>query len=1100
MKSSHSYQKFIIVSIFFFIHHLYAQDMSLDWAHGFGSTSYDVSRDMTIDDSGYVYVTGQFSGTVDFDPGTNSVLYTSHGNEDIFIQKLDSFGNLVWAKQIGNIFTSDANSITTDDSGYVYVTGYFNDTVDFDPGSGTYNLISAGGIDIFILKLNSSGDFIWAKSTGGISYDRGRTIRIDNYGNIYVSGEFGGTTDLDPGLGVSSFTSYGQSDAFVLKLDATGNFVWAKRRGSIQLDQDNDMVLDASNNIYLTGLFADTVDFDPGAGITNKISNGDADIVIQKLNSSGDLIWVKTMGGSYIDMGMSISLDTNGYVYSVGNFSNLVDFDPNSGTQMVSSLGEYDAYVIKLDTLGNFVWVKTIGGASNDVARAITVKPNGDLICSGVYSGTSDLDPGSGVISRSTTGIYDLDIYIQKLDPNGNLIWVKTMGSPSNDIPNAIRLTSNDQVYTTGYFSGNLDFDPNADTFSISNQGNSDYFIQKLKPCVTTSSIDYQTACSSYTWINGVTYTSNNNTATTILANNAGCDSVVTLNLILYQPSSDTQTITSCGNYTWIDGNTYTSNNNTATHTLTNSLGCDSVIYLNLTILNHAASTDVHMQCDSLVWIDGITYYSSNNTATYTFPNVASNSCDSIVSLDLTILSDSTTHTITACDSFNWIDGNTYYSSNNSASHTLTNGHGCDSTIILDLTLNNSNSSIDYITACDSFTWLDGITYTLSNNTAVHTITNSLGCDSIITLDLTIHNSDQTTETIVSCDAYTWIDGITYYSNNNTATHSLTNSNGCDSIIALNLTIHQSDSLTDVISACGNYTWINGTNYTSSNSLDSMIFVNSNGCDSIVYLDLTINHPSTSTDTITTCDNYTWIDGITYTSNNTTATHILSNSLGCDSVVTLNLTIHHSSNTTDVVSACQNYTWINGVSYTSSTNNPTYTLTNAQGCDSIVALDLTIIPVDTSVIRNGLTLDAQATNASFQWIDCNTNTNIPNQTSSLYQVENSGQYAVEVTQNNCTDTSSCFTFVNVGIAQNTSIEDVSIYPNPTNDIVSILIKGNFSTSKIRLIDQVGHQLMFKQLDSQQLNYSLDLAHLSTGTYYIEIIIDESIYRYPVFKL
>ncbi|UTW66854.1 SBBP repeat-containing protein [bacterium SCSIO 12643] len=1099
MKSPDFFLKFILISVFFFIQHLYAQDMSLDWAHGFGGTSYDVSQDMTIDDSGYVYVTGYFNTNVDFDPGVNSVLYTAYGNDDIFIQKLDSFGNLVWAKHIGNGYNDRANSIATDDSGYVYVTGYFNDTIDFDPGVGVYNVISTGGPDMFILKLNSSGDFIWVKSTEG-AYSSGENICLDHTGNIYVSGEFGGIIDLDPGLGVSSFTSYGQSDAFILKLDTLGNFVWAKRRGSIHVDKDNDMILDRFHNIYLTGYFADTVDFDPGVGVTNKISNGDADIVIQKLNSSGDLIWVKTMGGSYIDMGMSISLDTNGYVYSAGLFSNLVDFDPNSGTQMISSQGEYDAFVLKLDTLGNFIWVKTIGGVSNDVARSITVKPNGDIICSGVYSSTCDLDPNSGVISRSTSGIYDFDIYIQKLDANGNLIWVKTMGSTFNDLPNAIISTANNQIYTTGYFSANMDFDPNADTFSISNQGNSDYFIQKLKPCVSTSSIDHQTACNSYTWINGVTYTANNNTATTILANNAGCDSVVTLNLTLYQPSSDTQTITACGNYTWIDGNSYSSNNNTATHTLTNSQGCDSVIYLDLTILNNAASTDIQMQCDSLVWIDGITYYTSNNTATYTFANVASNGCDSIVSLNLTILSDSTTYTVTACDSFNWIDGNTYYLSNNSASHTLTNSHGCDSTIILDLTLNHSTNSMDYITACDSFTWLDGITYTLSNNTAVHTITNSLGCDSIITLDLTIHNSDQTTETITSCDSYTWIDGITYYSNNNTATHTLTNSNGCDSIITLNLIINQSDSITDIISACGSYTWINGTNYTSNNVIDSMLFVNSNGCDSIVYLDLTINYPSSSIDTIVACDNYTWIDGITYTSNNTTATHTLINSLGCDSVVTLNLTIHHSNNSTDIITACQNYTWINGVTYTTSTSNVKHTLANAQGCDSILVLDLTIIPVDTSVIRNGLTLDAQATNASFQWVNCNTNAYIPNQTNSSYQIENSGQYAVEVTQNNCTDTSSCFTFINVGIEQNRSIGDISVYPNPTKDAIFISIKGSFSTSKIRLLDQVGHQLMYKQSDIRQLNYSLDLTHLATGTYYIEIIIDESIYRYPVFKL
>ena len=195
-----------------------------------------------------------------------------------------------------------------------------------------------------------------------------------------------------------------------------------------------------------------------------------------------------------------------------------------------------------------------------------------------------------------------------------------------------------------------------------------------------------------------------------------------------------------------------------------------------------------------------------------------------------------------------------------------------------------------------------------------------------------------------------------------------------------------------------------------------------------------------------------------------------------------------------MVTACQSYTWINGITYTSNTSNVSHTLANAQGCDSTTILNLTIIPVDTSIIRNGLTLDAQASNASFQWIDCNTNTYIPNQTSSLYQVGNSGQYAVEVTQNNCIDTSSCFTFINVGIKPNTLTEGVSIYPNPTNDILFIHIKVNFNTSEIRLLDQVGHQLIHKKSNIQLLNHRLDLTHLVTGTYYLEVIVDESIYR------
>ena len=258
--------------------------------------------------------------------------------------------------------------------------------------------------------------------------------------------------------------------------------------------------------------------------------------------------------------------------------------------------------------------------------------------------------------------------------------------------------------------------------------------------CDPTTGTDVQVACEEFTWIDDITYTSSNNTATDTLINSAGCDSIITLNLTVNNATTGTDTQTACDNYTWIDGNTYTLSNNSAMWTLTNSQGCDSTVTLNLTINNSNSGTDVQ----------------------------------------------------TACDSYTWIDGNTYNSSNNTASHVLTNASGCDSTVTLNLTINNSNTGTDVQTACDSYTWIDGITYNSSNNTSTHILTNASGCDSTVTLNLTINNSNTGTDVQTACDSYTWIDGITYNSSNNTSTHILTNASGCDSTVTLNLTIFSS--------------------------------------------------------------------------------------------------------------------------------------------------------------------------------------------------------------------------------------------------------------------------------------------------------------------
>ena len=452
---------------------------------------------------------------------------------------------------------------------------------------------------------------------------------------------------------------------------------------------------------------------------------------------------------------------------------------------------------------------------------------------------------------------------------------------------------------------------------------------------------DTQNACDSYTWIDGVTYTSSNSSATILLTAIGGCDSLVTLDLTIGNSNTGIDTQTSCDTYTWIDGNTYTTSNNSATWILTNAAGCDSTVTLDLTITNSNSGTDSQTSCDTYTWIDGNTYTTSNNSATWILTNAAG--CDSTVTLDLTITnSNSGTDTQGACDTYTWIDGNTYTVSNNSATWILTNAAGCDSTVTLDLTITNSNTGTDTQSACDTYTWIDGNTYTATNNSATVMLSTIDGCDSLVTLDLTINNSYSTTDVQGACDSYTWIDGNTYTTSNNTASFMLSSMTGCDSLVTLDLTIDNSLVGTDAQSACDSYTWIDGVTYTSSNNTATILLTASGGCDSLVTLDLTIGNSNTGIDTQNACDTYTWIDGNTYTVSNNSATWILTNAAGCDSTVTLDLTITNSNSGTDTQTACDTYTWIDGNTYTTSNNSATWILTNTAGCDSTVTLDLTI--------------------------------------------------------------------------------------------------------------------------------------------------------------
>jgi len=449
------------------------------WAKGMGGTSSDAGRSIALDSSGNVYTAGWFHGTVDFDPGAGTSILTSAGTRDIFISKLDAAGNFLWAKSLGGTSEDYGSSIAVDGSGNVYTTGFFSLTVDFDPGAGTSNLTSAGGQDIFISKLDAAGNFLWAKSIGGTSHEFSYSIAVDGTGNVYTTGYFLETADFDPGAGTSNLVSAGSYDIFISKLDAAGNFVWAKSMGGTAFDYGNSIAVDSSGNVYTTGYFSLTVDFDPGAGTSNLTNAGLEDIFISKLDAAGNYLWAKRIGGISRDYGESIAVDGFGNVYTTGNFQGTVDFDPGAGMVNLTSTGNEDIFISKMDAAGNFLWAKRIGDIARDYGKSIAVDGSGNVYTTGNFQGTVDFDPGTGTSNLTSTGLDD--IFISKLDAAGKFLWAKSMGGTYEDFGSYIAVDGSGNVYTTGWFKGTIDFDPGAGISNLTSIGNSwDIFISKL--------------------------------------------------------------------------------------------------------------------------------------------------------------------------------------------------------------------------------------------------------------------------------------------------------------------------------------------------------------------------------------------------------------------------------------------------------------------------------------------------------------------------------------------------------------------------------------------------------------------------------------------
>ena len=384
-----------------------------------------------------------------------------------------------WARSAGVSNNDYGNSITTDDLNNVYITGRFDGVVDFDPGAGISTLTSNGGSDIFIQKLDSDGNFIWAKSMGGTASDYGLSITTDASNNVYATGRFSRTVDFDPSTSTANLTSVGSFDIFVLKLDKNGNFEWAKSFGGSSGDYGYSVSINNSNQVLITGYFRNTVDFDPSTNTFNLISKGGYDIFIEKLDSDGNFIWAKSVGGTASDYGYSIISDRFDNIYISGRYSSTVDFDPNVGTFNSTAVGGTDVYIEKLDANGNFIWVKTIEGTSNGYGNSLDIDTSGNILLTGRFRGTMDFDPSS---SNFNITAVSYDIFIQKLDQNGDFIWAKSFtGSGSNE-GNYLRTDKAGNIYVTGRFENSADFDPGASTLNLTAIGDNDIFIAKLDP------------------------------------------------------------------------------------------------------------------------------------------------------------------------------------------------------------------------------------------------------------------------------------------------------------------------------------------------------------------------------------------------------------------------------------------------------------------------------------------------------------------------------------------------------------------------------------------------------------------------------------------
>ena len=404
-------KKILLVIVVFnhFITIGYSQFADFKWAKGIVSNENVSPSAVETDKEGNIFIAGEFSGKADFDPGMNSFYLESFGYDDVFLQKLTSDGRLIWVRQIGENYNDVANDLTLDTLNNIYITGTFSRTVDFDPGEEVHELSTNGGNDIYIAKYDSAGNYKWAVAMGyDNASDEGTAITTDHKGNVLITGWFQGTVDFDPGEGVHNLTTT-RVGCFILKLTDEGEFIWAKNLNSNNsgMTEGHSIETDDSSNVYVSGIFDDEADFNPGDDSKILQQEGDyANAFLLKLNKNGDFRYAIRPGGW-------------------GNNSNL------------------------------------------DKKRPFSIDNKGNITLAYDFNNAVDFDPGEEVHELTTNGIRN-DIFIQKIDSLGNLLWVKQIGGPDEDSFGGFHTDEAGNSYITGYFTGTVDFDPGDDIYELS--------------------------------------------------------------------------------------------------------------------------------------------------------------------------------------------------------------------------------------------------------------------------------------------------------------------------------------------------------------------------------------------------------------------------------------------------------------------------------------------------------------------------------------------------------------------------------------------------------------------------------------------------------
>lgn len=477
----------IIISIILISNtYIFSQIPTYQWAYSIGDVGQENLDDIATDSENNIIISGQMYSTTDMDPTEFSEILYQIGQQDAFIEKFNADGYVEWGLNFGGAYYDGVYQIAVDKDDNIFAVGYYRGTIDCDPDMvDVANIPGYGGYDMFLVKFDKNGEFIWAHGFGDVSAldydDFVNSVAVDDDGSVYITGQFRGSIDFDPGPDVHAINATITSiDCFAAKYNADGEYQWAFRISGFDGEYGTAITIDNNSDVIIAGQFEGTAEFSghlitaAGGEILGYPKEGD--VFIAKHNSDdGSYIWAKTIFGDteqnagYSNNAFALKTDADNNIYITGLLYGEGDFDMNDDEFIVTAYGDYDNYFAKYSPEGDLIWVHTTAPKLPGYNLDMAIDGNNDIYLTGFF-GYSTGVPYEADFDFNPDSIYALqslgenDIYIAKYDSSAELLWAFSLGGSEYDYATAIALDNDYNICVGGWFFNTDDFDANPDS------------------------------------------------------------------------------------------------------------------------------------------------------------------------------------------------------------------------------------------------------------------------------------------------------------------------------------------------------------------------------------------------------------------------------------------------------------------------------------------------------------------------------------------------------------------------------------------------------------------------------------------------------------